>query len=42
MIAVNPMINAKLQEELLLQSLYYRIGAEYEWVEAALSLISTN
>jgi hypothetical protein len=42
MIAVNPIINSKLQEELLLQSLYYRISADYGRVEIAKSLTSTN
>jgi class 3 adenylate cyclase len=42
MIAVNPIINAKLQEELLLQSLRYRISADYGRVEIAKSLTSTN
>lgn len=41
MIAVNPLINAKLQEELL-PSLYYRISADYGRVEIAKSLTSTS
>ena len=41
MIAVNPLINAKLQEELL-PSLNYRISADYGRVEIAKSLTSTS
>jgi class 3 adenylate cyclase len=42
MIGVNPIINAKLHEELFLQSLSYRISADYGRVEIAKSLTSTN
>jgi class 3 adenylate cyclase len=43
MIAVNPIINAKLkQEEGLLPPLYYRISADYGRVEVAKSLTSTT
>ena len=41
MIAVNPIINAKLQEELL-PPLCYRISADYGRVEVAKSLTSTT
>jgi two-component system, OmpR family, response regulator ChvI len=41
MIAINPLINAKLQEKLL-PSLYYRISADYGRVEIAKSLTSTS
>ena len=41
MIAVNPLINAKLQEELL-PSLNYRISADYGRVEIAKSLTSMS
>lgn len=41
MIAVSPIINAKLQEELL-PPLYYRISADYGRVEVAKSLTSTT
>jgi two-component system response regulator ChvI len=41
MIAVNPIINAKLQENLL-PPLYYRISAYYGRVEVAKSLTSTT
>ena len=41
MIAVNPIINAKLQEDLL-PLLYYRISADYGRVEITKSLTSTT
>jgi len=41
MIAINPLINAKLQEKLL-PSLYYRISVDYGRVEIAKSLTSTS
>ena len=42
MISVNPIVNAKLQKEVGLPNLSYRISADYGRVEVAKSLTSTS